>query len=99
MNGRAGVASRGRCSGAAWSSLGTVLGQWWQCPGQRRERPGASRHQLPPPLPRVIHTGASALTFLLPARSSYILLLPFCSKIMDFFFFMECVKNFEVAPS
>lgn len=100
-------ASGGRRCGAVWSRLGTALGhggqecgQGWQRPGQPRECPGASQHQLPPPLPSVIHAGARALTFLCPARSSYILLLPFCCKIMDFFFFfMECVKNFEVAPS
>lgn len=94
-------ASRGSCGGAAWSSLGTALGrggqergQGWQCPGQPRERPGASQHQLPPPLPSVIHAGARVLTFLRPARSSYILLLPFCCKIMDFFFLCGMCKEF-----
>lgn len=40
------------------------------------------------PVPGVIHARAPALTFLLPARSSYISLLPFCCKIMDYFFFL-----------
>lgn len=59
---------------------------------------GASRHQPPAPVPRVIHAGAPALTILLPARSCYILLLPFCRKIMDFFFLYGMCKEFRGGP-
>lgn len=64
-------------------------------PRTGREAPRASQPQLPPPVPRVIHARAPALTFLLPARSSFILLLPFYCKIMDFFFLYGMCEEFR----